>query len=163
MDSAWNSLAQTEITLSSTSSEPEIVVYRSYGDSVERTVRIATINTKSFICVLTYEEDFKLEVAEDARWAGGVVYSHTSTIQVDVPKLFLSESPMVVYGGKNANLLALALQPQAFRLFSNAQATQRSMPALSGFELSNESDVPHRLAIYSLPDLTLESCVEVIG
>lgn len=141
----------------------ELVIYRSYGGAGDNVLTIAVENSDAFLCVLTYEEDFQITVSPDAKWAGGIIYSYESTITGTVPDGFSTDVPLLAGGGSDVDLSALGDLPEAFRVLSASELSDRRLPPLSDFDSYSRRDAPYALRLLSLPDLTQQSEVFLKG
>lgn len=155
--------APDTVLSSQTAFGAELVVYRSYGGSGDNVLSIEVRNPDAFLCILTYEEDFRIEVDAGAKWAGGIIYSYQSTVSATVPDGFSSDVPLLAGGGSDADLSALGGLPDAFRVVSGRELSDRRLPPLSDFDSYSRTSAPYGLYLLSVPDLIQESHVLLEG
>ncbi|MBX3131292.1 MAG: hypothetical protein KF718_31520 [Polyangiaceae bacterium] len=136
--------------LAASGSGREIVGYESYTGP-GTVLRIASQNPQAFICIRTYEETLTIEIASNAKFAGGVIYSYESGFLANVEGGYTPTSARIVaFGGSQANFSALTAHPQVFRSLTSAEVQDR---LLGGFDLAPAA-APTRLFSFGLAGLT---------
>ena len=155
---------QGDATLvASQSSGKEVVVYRSYSRSAPTTLTLSIDNPEAFVCIATYEEDLILSISAGATWAGGLVYNYRASVDASVPSGFQTDGPLALLGGTEANLTSAAAHPEAFRLLSGREGTDRRLPPLTDFDSYKRQFAPYRLVTVAPPTLSVKATVTLQG
>ena len=154
--------------LESTSTGPEIVIYRSYDNDADPSngyLRVAVDNPQAFICIFTYEEILEIHLEPGATWAGGVVYSYEMQLTASADGSWNeTPSPMMVHYGAPADD-SFANLPAAFRILDGQEWGDRVFPSFTGFYDYNEDptyvlqhiDIADRSVVKEVPyDAALE-------
>lgn len=155
---------QGDATLvASQSSGREIIAYRSYSRNAPTTLTLNIDNPEAFVCVVTYEEDLVLSISAGASWAGGLVYDYRASVDANVPSGFQIDAPLALLGGPEANLTSAAAHPEAFRLLSGREGTDRRLPPLTDFDSYKRQYAPYRLVTVAPPTLSVKATVTLQG
>ncbi|MCA9642572.1 MAG: hypothetical protein KC492_17855, partial [Myxococcales bacterium] len=155
---------QGDSTLSSAqTSGVELVVYRSYSRNAPSTLTLNVTNPDAFVCIATYEEDLIVSIPANARWAGGLVFDYRGSVNATVADGFQTANTLQLLGGSEANLLGAAGYPQAFRLLSSQEGSDRRLPSLTDFDSYKRAHAPYRLLTVTPPTLSVKSSVAVQG
>ena len=120
-------------------------------------------NPDAFVCIATYEEDLIVSIPANARWAGGLVFDYRGSVNATVADGFQTANTLQLLGGSEANLLGAAGYPQAFRLLSSQEGSDRRLPSLTDFDSYKRAHAPYRLLTVTPPTLSVKSSVAVQG
>ncbi len=139
----------------------ELIIHAVASSLEVNAVELAVTNPEAFLCIFTYGSNFTLKVGSDAKWAGGIAYSYESIVDIEVANAGSVSAPIVVFGGRDADLSSVSGADDVVRALSAEEVSDRILPPLSDFSGQMRRTGPYVLRSFELPSLTQTSSVSV--